>query len=317
MATLAPTFQRIYSAVARYLGLNTATMSATELQMCMDAGNDGYRAALYPLDPRTNQGYTWSFLQPEATLDLYADRDLIPKTAGSGGTIGTSVATFVASMVGAEVTGTTTANVYEIAAYVSGKTAVLDSALVAGDTGGSCTISANGLFALPADFGSVLNDPSYGPNDIHGRLTPRSAAYLRGCYSGGGVTTGTPSAYTIVPLAFVAGTGQRYSMLVYPEPGADYTMQYQYQVEPVGMSADGDYPMGGQMFGALVMQAALSAAEQRENNRRGEQTDLYEKMLAAAIDADKRNKPQSLGPIEDPSDEMADWQRVLGDVEYP
>lgn len=314
MSNLGLTFSQIYSRVLSYLGLSPD--KGEEVMLAKGYSNDGYSMALAAIDPRTKLGYQWSFLQPEATIDLYADKSMVPKTAAADGTVGTSVSTFLPTMEGAQVVGGTAEHTYILASYVSGSTAVLNAALQVGDTGVTCTISANGLFALPADFGSLIDDPAFSPNDAGVRLVPRSVAYLRGLYAGAGRSPSTPKSYAVVPRAFDSAVGQRSALLIWPEPSRDYTMYYRYQVDATALDGDDDLPIGGPQFAQVVLQAALAVAEQRENNRIAEQTALYERMLAAAIDADARNKARNLGLLADGSEGTGNQYRFTGLVTY-
>lgn len=79
--TLGMTFLDLIASVGRFLGLG-ASPAGDDLALCKGYANDGIRAFLLGLDPRTGRAYQWRFLSPDATLSLtvptgdYAEYDL-------------------------------------------------------------------------------------------------------------------------------------------------------------------------------------------------------------------------------------------------
>jgi hypothetical protein len=154
----------------------------------------------------------------------------------------------------------------------------------------------DGAYALPEDFAAMVDDPVGGPAGEAFRIEPRSASYVRGLRAGGAACAGpAPRYYAVLPRPLVPAAGQRYELLVWPSPGATYTVRFRYRVEPPSLAEPGDRPLGGASHSATIMEAALAVAEQRHNDTRGLHTEQFERLLAASIDMDAAGRAPTLG----------------------
>jgi hypothetical protein len=329
MTDLSLTFADLYKEVSNFLGLGLSP-SGDKLALAKKYANDGYRLFLMGVDPRSQRAYQWSFLAPAASLDLWAsvaaDEGVTVTGVYASGTTtltATGGAPFHPSMVGRTIAITGMGS-FPISGYTSaGVIAVKGNAACTSKT---FSIAADGSYGLPAGFAAIIDDPcpagaaqgfagSGAAPLAGGALRPRSAAYIRQLYAGGGIQTGTPQYYAVVPRAFAASEGQRYDMLVWPAPVASITVCYRYRVEPDALSADGDLPLGGPQHALTILQAALAVAEQRHNDARGIHTEQFERLMAFSIDLDAANKPHNLG--DSGGGPPPDVLGRRGRVEYP
>jgi len=302
-STLSLTFANLYAEVSNYLGLGLSPADAN-LTLAKKYVNDGYRRALIGLDPRTQRQYRWSFLAPATSIalwpDVAVDADVTVTASGDPSTTITATeASFYPSMVGRTITITAVGD-RTISGYTSTTVITVSAATTAAAK--TFSIASGGYFGLPDDFGAMLDNPRYGTDDAAVSIIARSYAYVRDQYTASGATTGMPNMYAVVPRAFTTATGQRHDLLVWPTPGSLYTVYYRHQINPAALSAATDYPVGGLMFGDVVLKAALAEAELRHNDRKGPMDAAFQEAMAGAIDADCRNQPTTPGQMEDYSD---------------
>jgi len=73
MATLGLTYSELYSRVSDFLGTGS-TPTGDALTKAKAIVSRGYRNFLYPIDPRTDEAYEWSFLKPLYTLPIQSGK---------------------------------------------------------------------------------------------------------------------------------------------------------------------------------------------------------------------------------------------------
>jgi hypothetical protein len=187
----------------------------------------------------------------------------------------------------------------------------LSPARTIGFTGGT---GGTALYTLPTGFGAMVDDPAYSVASSPVVVQPRSPTFVHERQGiSGGTGTGAPMFYAIEPVAESSGNSgnlQLYNMILWPKPDQSYTMHYRYRVLATALANDGDCPLGGPEHSQTILQACLAMAEVRVNERQGEQTALYERLLCQSIDIDALNKPRNLGRIGDNSDYETPYSRI-------
>lgn len=152
---------------------------------------------------------------------------------------------------------------------------------------------------LPAEFGSfagILTLKTTQTNSSPFRVQWRNEGVLRGLYSTTPSATGQPRfASEGVERGPDGVDGQHKILLVYPAADQDYTVQAVWNINPNRLTGSNPQCYGGEQYRELFLESCLAVAEQRFDNAPGVHTALFEQMLAAAISADNRNKPQKLG----------------------
>lgn len=123
--------------------------------------------------------------------------------------------------------------------------------------------------------------------------------------------TGWPMMCAIQPIrAPSAIKGQRFQLYFYPLADQAYTVVFQYHINPQDISTEMVYPYGGAAHSETIIAACLAAAEQRQDDAAGVQTQRYQALLQGSIALDRRNKPQLNGYCGDNSDQPARfWDR--------
>ncbi len=324
MSALTCTFAELYADVADYLGY-TRTESAWGVTRSAEVKryvNEGYRSFLQGLDPRTRRVHPWSFLRPQASMVWWADatgstpHGLTGTTDGAGNSataVGTSTDLFHDSMIGHDLTFDVGS--YEIHSVTSGYTAtVLGDAT--GETAG-CSVSADGRYSLPADFGGLLDPFNYDPDTTPVRIVQRTPAVLHRNRAGMGDETGWPREWAIQARTFAGAYGQRYEVTVNPAPASDYTLYYRYRVNPDAMGTSAEYPYGGPMHANTLRACALAEAELSKNDGQNYWQTRRLEAMQASIDIDTEHKPGNLGYCGDDSDSLAPvWNRRINPVTY-
>ena len=315
---LSLTFGSIYSRVSDYLGTGLSP-AGEDLTRAKLYAMDGYRQFLMGIDPRTGRAYQWGFLVPSATLNL-----LPSSTAGGTMTVtsqttitDSTTAPFLHEMIGRTVKATASGNEYTIVRYIDATQVVVATDATA-DDGDDFTIELGTYaeYALPDDFGAMVQDPVFAPRDVSVKLVPRSPGMVRGMYAGAGMQAGYPQYYATYPAPLALG-GSAWRMLVWPIPLRAYSMEYRYRVNPSVLTGDSDVPLGGPMMIEAIIASALAMAENRHNERIGEKSAAFKELMAAAIDLDAANRPAISGPMTDSSDlPVFRYNRRPGGVTY-
>jgi hypothetical protein len=110
-----------------------------------------------------------------------------------------------------------------------------------------------------------------------------------------------------------ATTGQRWELVLWPTPDTDYTLYYQYKVNPALLTADAEYPPGGPDIGAAILQFAMAEHERMQANAWGVENDIAMKeSFPAALRLDALHRPGTVGPVVDNSDApVLDWDPTI------
>ena len=293
--TISMTFSDLYTEVADYLGYGRSP-AGDQLAEVKRYANEGYQQFLMGRDDRTGRAYAWSFLEPQATLVLWtsisAGTTTVSGTVSSGSTVLTATAaSFHASMIGHNIT-ITDIGTFTITAYTSATVIT-----VSGDatcTTKSFAIASDSRYTLPDDFAHLADDFTFAPAGSIRRMSQRSAAWLRNAEAASNAT-GYPVHYAVQPREFSESIGQRWEVLVWPQPSTDHTVYYRYRVNPNKLVNDGDYPIGGAIHSQTVLACCLAVAESRKNDGQSYHRDLTATLLQTSIDIDSRNKPRTLG----------------------
>jgi len=308
-SALSLVYSVISAEVAGFLGYSrtstdwTATESAA-IQRCLDTG---MRWFLTALDPRTQRSYRWSFLTSQGTLHVWGDVDAtmsgVPVFASPISTVTATTSVFYNTMVGKTLTFDTSGTGYVIAGYTSG-TVITVTGDASGETSGDdFTITADGSYLLPDDFGSLHGAIRYPVDEGRRPLITTSENRISEMMAESD-EDGEP-VYVAIRLrsGFVGTSGQRWDAFFYPIPDEHWAMTYSYNVlMPYQVSSTTTYPAGGMPHGEAIKFAALSAAELMLDDRKGLMWDQYQQTLTQSIDYDRRLAPSYVGQNRDESD---------------
>ena len=288
MANAGKSAAEICDAIEAYTA-NTATGSA------LGYLNDGYDRGLLGIHPRTLAVHEWSFLRPTTTdFVLWATTTTGAATisGGSNTTLTVSAATFYESMVGATITSVTLGTSYTISSYTSSKIITL-SADASLDTGDTFTITATGVYQLPAAFGGLITPPFY--QYVSGvsfpDLTEKPIETIYRWYREH--TTGDedePFWYTIIPRDFDSSVGQRWDIYCAPLTETTRTITMLYRPLRATLTDSGTiFLLGGQPYSQFWQAMGLAEAEEQiGKGKPGPWQAKAERLMASMIDLDSR-----------------------------
>jgi len=93
--------------------------------------------------------------------------------------------------------------------------------------------------------------------------------------------------FCVRPIAtFVAGTGQRWEMCVYPTPDEARTVYYAYRFHPEALADSATYHMGGPEYDRILYTGAMAEHEKRRGTPDGPWEAEFSKAMIDAIEFD-------------------------------
>lgn len=275
-------------------------------------------------------GHEWSFLRPEATITAWAT---ITATTTSGApvydastysTVTVAASTFAASMVGSTLT--IGSNTYLISSYTSATVVVVEGDASGEGDGADVTLTSYGKLELPYNFGGIIAPVTFDYNaGLYIPLEHINESHMRELRQGD-MNAGRPWAYNVEPhpQGFYTGSvSQRFFMNVFPPPDQDYTLRYRYNALPDHLSAETDYPLGGETHAETILESCLSVAEQRMDDEVGLHTQAFAERLASSIMLDQKlMAPDTFGYNRDAGQSVSrqritSYDITYNDVRYP
>jgi hypothetical protein len=164
---------------------------------------------------------------------------------------------------------------------------------------------ARGAFRLllPDDFGGMEGDlRTFGADSGSWAIKGTDESYVRQLYEETPDEAGRPKWYavqTVKGTSQVAGT--RKQLHIFPKADQDYTLEFQYYVNPNAISPAYPYPYGGAQHAETILACCRAAAEWKKYGERGAEHAMMVERLAASISLDRRDKAQFIGVNRDPS----------------
>lgn len=112
-------------------------------------------------------------------------------------------------------------------------------------------------------------------------------------------------------------TGQRFTLMVWPNVTASYTLNGPYRSNPYQLTGTSLYPLGGQPHAETLQEACLAAAERNINDEIGNHAAEFMVLLKASVDYDRRFAgPKHFGYNADRSRNQVNDRRYLQLVTY-
>lgn len=155
-------------------------------------------------------------------------------------------------------------------------------------------------YLLPEDFGYFVGPMTiYSTSDVHLPVDIVGEAKLRDLRARNPSRTGTPIEAAFRPMESSGITGQRFELMVFPEPDDAYTLQCRYSVVAGWkLSSARPYPYGGRVYAELYKASVLAKCEMEMDDARGVKWQNFLERLMAAVEMDRRQKPEILGYME-------------------
>jgi hypothetical protein len=174
-----------------------------------------------------------------------------------------------------------------ISAYTS-TTVVTLAATIGTLTAKAFTVTADGVYRLPDDFGAMDSERIYfAANSQDSRTIAFTSEPLVVESLQNTTDPSRPAIAGLRPLSAAAGTGQRFDLVVAPTVDDDYPVSFDYNVNPDAITT-GQYPYGGMQHAETIRLACTAKAEEMFNDHQRQQRDLYAMALNRSKTIDQR-----------------------------
>jgi len=271
------------------------------------------------IDPSLH--HEWSFLHPIQYLTTNANYSTGTIAIASGVVTGTDTTFPSWAADGNVIVGE---KEYTVDTRDSDTQLTLDDTSVTVAAGASYVLTNHDM-DLPDDYGGIEGPLTYPDNKGYPPIQIVGEGEIRRLRSSISDTGGHPTMAAVRPknTTVTSSAGQRFEIMLWPDPDAEYQLQYQYTVIPDTLVASStDYPLGGGLHSATIMSSILAVGESKmwHAPQLTTQRDLFLTRLQASIKLDrKKGAPPSLGYNGD-----ARWQRtnrwrdprILGHLRY-
>ena len=120
-----------------------------------------------------------------------------------------------------------------------------------------------------------------------------------------GTAQSNPTLMAIRPKSSDGSNGQRFELMLWPDPDKAYTVSYRYQALPSKLTTGNPYPLGGEAHAETILASCLAVAESRQENNAGIHNANFVQRLQASIVYDRNmHTPNVSGYNGDGSDRM-------------
>lgn len=225
--------------VSDFLGHGTAHTDADNLARVRDVVEKGYRMFLVPPPLPRYGGHRWSFLSPRAELTLRTQKEsgdasgvLVTKTLTDSNAEFLAYGVEAGDTIQMSLDGGTTNEAEVIASVTSDTVLVLEDAPAGGDDTYTYYVDDQAWqYPLPDDFGALVGEPNVEGSGWYAPIPIRGEGVIRRLRARGDVA-GRPQVMAVRPRSFSREVGQRWELLVWPDPDSDHTVLYRYDVLP-------------------------------------------------------------------------------------
>lgn len=124
------------------------------------------------------------------------------------------------------------------------------------------TETAKGDYDLPDDFGGIDGKLYFGSDLVgNGSLTRVGEQWVLAQRQGDSGITGYPKYYATAVLPGDGDEPQRFTLMLTPTPDSEYSLRFQYRVNPYNLTATKTYPLGGQPHSETLIASCMAACD--------------------------------------------------------
>ena len=275
------TYDQIAAAVKANIG---GTVSDADALLMVQAGLSD---ALAGIDPRDNRSHVWSFLRTLTSMTFYATKTGTMAVSGVGSTTITDAVNtpFCRQMIGATLVAGTSGTEYTISGYTS-TSIVTVSASAAADNGRTFTITPDGIYEPPVNFGGLADRLVYAYNaNFRPHMEEADAETVLAMWRNSN-SVGYTYRYALISASQLTSATQGYKFIVAPVPTEDMLVKCRHILN-LAVPAAGEYLPGGMRFSQLVRSASLAQVEKTYGHTQATWQATAQRDMIAAIDADK------------------------------
>lgn len=147
---------------------------------------------------------------------------------------------------------------------------------------------------LPDDFGNLMQPPVYVSQPVLGNGRMRIVG--EGEIMHRPTSSGLPQLCCVKPRKGTGlDVGQRWDLMVYPTPDADYDVYLTYSILPDALSESTPFNYGGMVHAETVRESCLAVAEKDLDDTAGVHAAAFKERLMASVAYDQRKRAQLIG----------------------
>jgi hypothetical protein len=231
--------------------------------------------------------HEWSFLKPVTSITTDA-----PYSTGTitivAGTVTLASGTWPTWAADGNLNVSNTS--YTVASRTSDSVIVLDDTTATAAAGTTYSLLHND-YDLPDTFGALEGPLTFYSQSGKAEIRVVSDARIRVLRQTQKVASNWPTEAAVRPRDTAGATGQRWELMLWPDPDASYFIQYRYIILMNALvSSSSEYPVGGMLHSETLLSACLySAALEIQHD---EHTQQYERewkdRLMASVIHDRR-----------------------------
>lgn len=162
------------------------------------------------------------------------------------------------------------------------------------------TVAATQDYTLPDNFGGFVGSELSFPDDEgYTPIKIKPIGHMQRLRQS--ASSGTPHTAAIRAKASDGTAGQRWEILLYPNPDDAWILQYHYTINPEAVTSGAPYPLGGPGQAEVLMLCCKWAADEFFNGGGdGRMEDRAMRKLVSAVQQDRtRHSPDYFGMVGD------------------
>jgi len=238
--------------------------------------------------------HEWSFLKQAGTITTIAS--YTTGTVSSSSTTVTLTTGTWPSWAATHGTLIVDNTEYTIASRTNDSIIVLDSAPSTPFSSDTFELEHDGNYDLPDDWnGWACKNLTFQPQESYEPVKFVSEGEIRRLRQFNDARQ-APTRAAIRAKSSTGASGQRFELMLYPIPDAEYLLDGLYNVLLNKIdSSTYPYPLGGMAHAKTIEESCLAVAEIKVNDEAGLHKGLFQEALAISITNDRQREPDSYG----------------------
>lgn len=156
-------------------------------------------------------------------------------------------------------------------------------------------------YAIPIEIGNVSGPLTVSTtSSSYGSIRLFHEGVIRQMRSANPSMSGRPCRVAVFNAQPAPGFESGKRALFYPTPDGTYTIEGRCQLKPLPIREETPTPLGGMEFSQMLLEACLAEAERQLDDMQGVHHMAFQEQLQAALEQDKRQRPEFQGQMLDP-----------------
>lgn len=294
--SLQVTYAELRSLVGVHLGYGTNqnNWNTGQLALVSSVIQSGLARFYYSAVDADGMPYEWKFLRPTATIDVWPtfaveDGKTVTGSSDSSGTalLTASESSFFDSMEHKDIV-VTGVGTFKILSVLSPAIVRVLGSEAAQASAATFSIASDSNYLLPRDVDGIDGVMTFANTDYRlYNVTMTSENMIRQQRQNGFITS-YPRLAAVRPLKLDGTQQQRKELMVWPPTTSVYNLSYTYDVNPLRLSENNQYPYGGAAFRELIIETCLAVAEERTDDAEDIHGKRARELMQTAVQYDAR-----------------------------